>query len=657
MFKSIKSKIIFTVSIIFLVSVLIMTSIVSLDVQKRNQANVISINETLADEMKQTVYNFLHLHENALVQLTQLYRTDEENLKPDSFQKQLSSFIDTYENVSLVFYASPTVDKKMLNSSGADYGADYDPTTTDWYQAAMNNPNEVYWTEPFQDRVTGEYTISAMQAVQKNGQNIGVMGIDLKMNALENTLANTSLHYNGYTALFDANGEAIVHPDLTAENLKALPHVEEMYDTDQNGVIEYQHEGLNRVNIFATIPGVNWKVATIYNKQDMNELALTVRYSLMVMMTVALIFFTIILYFVTRKILKPLDVLKAHMAEVADGDLTVRANIKTKDEFSELGKYFNHMVDETGKLIGVVNDTTSNVLMNAESLSAVAEETNASAIEVAHAVNEIAQGASVSARDAEMSADRVDTLGQYVNDMTDQSKEMNDIAIQAGEMNAIGSKQMQNLKESFIDWKNNLYSMEDVIQNLETKVNAIGGVMETITEISSQTNLLALNASIEAARAGEHGKGFAVVAEEVRKLAEQSARSTDEVKTTVLELQKEAQLVIAQMNETRENFTVQEEVVAHTETTFGDISTLMTTMQQSIAQITNVVEQVAIQKDSVSDTIQQMAAEAQEAAASCEEVSASSDEQLRTIESVTDAATTLTSLSEELNNAIHRFKI
>ena len=85
--------------------------------------------------------------------------------------------------------------------------------------------------------------------------------------------------------------------------------------------------------------------------------------------------------------------------------------------------------------------------------------------------------------------------------------------------------------------------MSEVIGTLESKVKAIGSVMETITEISSQTNLLALNASIEAARAGEHGKGFAVVADEVRKLAEQSARSTEEVKVTVQELQAESRLV------------------------------------------------------------------------------------------------------------------
>lgn len=658
MFKSIKTKVILMVSVLFLISIILMTSISSLSVQKETQKNIIEQSSTLVNEVSQTIQDFFTSNEKTLAQLTNSYETlvtEQLDTNHELLQNNFSSFLNVHKEIGYIYFASPT--KEMTIVPDMNFGNSYDPTEEYWYKEAVAQPDKVYWTKPHKDQDTGNYTISAMKAVKQNGAVVGVIGIAIHMTSIEDTMLNTELLYNGYAALFDEEGTAMIHPHLDEENLINLPYIQEMYDTNENGTIHYKHEGLNHVNIFATVPEFDWKVATIYNKPDMNAIADKLRKSMMFMMGIIIILFSTVLYFVIRQMLKPIDTLKTLLTDVSHGDLTVRAGFKAKDEIGQLGDHFNLMADEMSNLIGVVNASTSDVLMNAESLSAIAKETNASGVEVAHAITEIAEGASKSAAEAETVSERAELLGQQVSLMTDKSSEMNEIAVKAEKMNGNGQAQMNELKDSFVSWHGNLQSMESVIHTLEMKVNAIGGVMETITEISAQTNLLALNASIEAARAGEHGKGFAVVAEEVRKLAEQSAQSTEEVKVTVQELQAESQLVIQQMNETRENFTHQETVVQHTENTFKDISALMMTMQQSIDDITDVIGHVATHNTSVAETIQQMAATAQEAAAACEEVSASTDEQLRTIESVTEAATTLTSLSEELSDSIHRFKV
>ena len=121
---------------------------------------------------------------------------------------------------------------------------------------------------------------------------------------------------------------------------------------------------------------------------------------MIILLTVVEVLNVFVLFFVISRILKPIDQLKKLMDSIAEGDLTVQANIKSKDEIGQLANNFNKMAINMNEIIQVVKESASNVQSNSESLSAVAEETNASAEQVSLAVSEIAEGASKSADDA-----------------------------------------------------------------------------------------------------------------------------------------------------------------------------------------------------------------------------------------------------------------
>lgn len=655
MFRSIKTKIITTVMALFLIGMTTMTFIGITEVRTGTESNIEDSSKALIHEIGTSIEAYLMQFEKGLGQMsnspTLLNAADD----GDALYAEFENFLTLHEDASSIYYSLPT--KQTIIVPVVDLPADVDPTTRDWYKNASGHPNAVQWSNPYIDQATGQFVISASKAVHANGSVIGVIGLDVQLTSLTNQISSSYIGYGGFATVLDAEGNVIAHPTLHGENLIDVPFVAEMY-TSENGVYYFEdREGIAKVNIYSTIPKFDWKIGAIYEEKEIFGIVNQLRTSMISIQTAVIIIVFTALYFIISQMIKPIKSLQELMNSVANGDLTVRSNIQTKDEIGELGNNFNIMVEHTNAMITVVSTSSENVKNSSENLSAISEETNASSEETARAVNEIAHGAANSAEDAEKVTERADLLGQQINEITKKASVMTDIATKAGAMNSSGQGQMRELKTSFANWESNLQSMSEAIGTLEQKVGAIGSVMDTITAISAQTNLLALNASIEAARAGEHGKGFAVVAEEVRKLAEQSALSTTEVQKTIQELQAESRIVTEQMNDTRNNFQSQGSVVNDTEITFSDISTMMSDMQDSIDSVYEEIQLVNQYKDDVAETIQTMAGTSQETAAACEEVSASTDEQLHAIQSVTHAAEALTALSEELSNAVNRFKV
>src|SRR5699024_4102048 len=179
------------------------------------------------------------------------------------------------------------------------------------------------------------------------------------------------------------------------------------------------------------------------------------------------------LYLLISRTLRPISGLQQSMTAVAEGDLTVQADVKTDDEIGELSNHFNEMIRNTNEIIALVNESAVNVRTNSESLSAVSEETNASSAEVAHAINEIAQGASKSAEDAENATEHAQRLGEEINLITTQAGEMANIATRTNEMNVHSKQKMQQLKGSFHNWEENLLAMSSVIGALEVRLKQL----------------------------------------------------------------------------------------------------------------------------------------------------------------------------------------
>ncbi len=665
--KSIKAKIVISVFVLFFVILTVINMVVNNQIQKQTEDVLLTQSEVAVKEMGNGIENFMLQYEKALYLLTNnpavteyietQYSDEDKVLLNSGIEKAFADYMEQLPATDLLYFGFANKYTKFVPHLEIP---DFDPTTRIWYTEASVQPDQVVWSDPYVDAASGGYVITASKAMYRNNSLVGVIGVDISLENITESVSKSDFGFEGYPFLFDSNDGAIVHPLLVpeSEEMVDLSYLTAIFSQDKSAGIErYTENDDKMIGIFNEIPHLGWTVGVSFKQDAISDSASQTRNVINIIFIIAEVLIIAILWFFISKIISPLSVIRSAMDYMAEGNLNAYADVKSKDEFGQLADNFNVMTSKVRDIMTVVNQSVDEVRISAEGLSASAEETNAVSEQMAGAIDDIASGATKSAHDTEDVTQTVDLLGDQIMRIHEKAGVMTGIATEAEEINKEGHMQVSQLRSSFDGWKSNLQTMADAVGELETKVGAIGSVMETITAISAQTNLLALNASIEAARAGEHGKGFAVVADEVRKLAEQSTRATEEVKVTVQELQNGSRQVSTQMRETGETFSEQEKVVQDTQQTFGEISGLMNKLEQSISSVYDEVNRVVAHKETVMQTIETMAATAEETAAASEEISASTDEQLRAIREVAQAADTLMGLSDNLHTAISQFKL
>jgi len=277
---------------------------------------------------------------------------------------------------------------------------------------------------------------------------------------------------------------------------------------------------------------------------------------------------------IVRGIKQSIDDVVRSLKDIAqeNGDLTVRIETKSEDEIGELVYWFNQFMD---KLQGVVRDVVeaSLPLSNlAQNLRGVTEETQRTI--------DVQQKSATNAKRA------VDTMSGSVDGVAHSAAQAASDANEATTAAREGRQIVQQTVTSIQQLAENVRETADVIARLESDSNKVGSVLDVIKGIAEQTNLLALNAAIEAARAGEQGRGFAVVADEVRTLASRTQQSTEEIQSTIEQLQNAAHSAVEVMSRGTEQATSSVE-------TANKAGSSLETITSTIGRINQMNEQIA----------------------------------------------------------------
>ncbi len=616
-------------------------------------------------QIQQSILYYKDQYDNAVSEMSKNSNVQQVKENGKSIELMMSSFknfSESHKDVEAVYLG--TSDKKFYRYPEKKMADDYDPTARPWYKEAVEKKS-VIWTEPYKAASSSKLVVSIAIPVYntaKNNEFIGVVAIDISLEALSNNINSIKVGEKGYAVLLDRNLNVMTNKnqDLIGKPLEQKD-VESAIKDSKEGFKEYEMKEGNttarKIAAFKKVDNLGWTIiATTYTDEITNATSKMLNSTFIVGIISLIAAFIISLLF-ANSITKPIKSLLASMMKMKEGDFTVRCDIKSKDEIGELGQGFNSMVHEVSELIYKVQEISKNLGVSAADLSVAAEETSSSAESVANAVEEIAMGASQEAMETEKVANLTINLSHKLNELQQNKDYMLNSAEEVIKVNNDAVQVVTELIENNKLNESAIYNIEDAIIELNEKNKEISNIISTISSIAQQTNLLALNASIEAARAGEAGKGFAVVADEIRKLADGSNNAAQDINNIINNIQAQSNTTVNIMDEVKKISNTQTLSVDKVNNSFEYIYKSIEGMTNSIKMLGEAINHINQDKDSIVDAMQSISAISEQSAASSQEVTASMHQQSSTIQNVSDTAEALNETADKLNIEIAKFKI
>nr|WP_081276815.1 methyl-accepting chemotaxis protein [Paenibacillus polymyxa] len=404
-------------------------------------------------------------------------------------------------------------------------------------------------------------------------------------------------------------------------------------------------------------PYWGWIIGSGAYFNEFNSGATKVLYIVLIITTVAVILGAIIVGFVSGRFTKPIIMIAKRLNAVADGDLTVEeVKIRSKDEIGELAQDFNHMIKNIRFLIGEVNLSTKQVAASSKELTLGAEHTGQATEHITVAIQESAAGAKEQQLMLQKTTSSLEEISIGMQRITDSSLTIAESSADAMEMASLGGTAVQHTVKQMDLINHSVNETDAVMRMLDERTQQIDTMLHAITDIAQQTNLLALNASIEAARAGEEGRGFSVVASEVRKLAEQSNQSSGQISELIQNMRKDMEHSLKTMERVKQDVDSGIKIANETEQQFNKIVASTNHIAQQTEELSSITQQITASVQEISASGENVSSLALQAADNSQNIAASAEEQLASMQQITGLATTLSDMSQKLQELTVKFK-
>lgn len=507
----------------------------------------------------------------------------------------------------------------------------------------------------------------------------GVIDSREAKDVVKNVIKNLSYGINDqdYFFIIDHQPKVIMHPhniELIGKDVSGIEDTngtkifEEMVKIvkdKSNGYLEYSWQYYNnkdrvedKISYVQNFAPWNWIVGTGIYINDVNSIVKkTNNYILTIVILIGLFSF-VGFYLYANRFSKTIVSTAKFTESIAGGNLKLdKLEHRSSDETGVLVKSLNLMKDNLVNMVSKIRVNTEEVAAASQELAAAGTQVGETAEQVGNAIESIASGAEEQAAQVDETTDNIVYLIEEIEDVKNSSLVMSDRADQVIVNINKGHTSIEKSVNSVNMVKEETVNITRTITQLGNFSSRIGDIVDLISGIAEQTNLLALNAAIEAARAGEAGRGFSVVADEIRELAEESAKATDEISDIINKIKKIINDITYKMNNNMEIVDNSVASIEETDRVFDKMNDLSAELMELIKILVEKISKMAVSSEEIKKNIKDIKEVSDEFASNSQEVAASSQEQLASTEEIISSAKRLADISDELLQSVDVFKL